>query len=91
MKDYTEFLQVRKLIMRGSFTEATADRYKVFKHNTDLVYDIYSLHSGHPAAKKRKKDLEELLDVRMGPQEYEYVENQLSCDIERRDPKRILP
>ena len=39
----------------------------------DLVYDIYSLHSGHPPAKKRKKDLEKLLDVRMGPQEYEYV------------------
>ena len=90
MKDYTEFLQVRKLIMKGSFTQATADRYKVFKDNMVVVYDIYSLHSDHPAAKKRKKDLEELLDVRMGPQEYEYVENQLSCDIERRDPRKIL-
>ena len=62
----------------------------MFKDNKDLVYDIYSLHSRHPAAKKRKKDLEELLDVRMGPQEYEYVESQLSCDIDRKDPRKIL-
>ena len=90
VKDYSEFLQVRKLIMKGSYTQATTDRYKVLKDCRDLVYDIYSLHAQHPFAKKRKKELEELLDIRMGPDEYLYVESQLSTDIERKDPRKIL-
>ena len=55
-KDYTEFMAVRKLIMmKKSYTEATKDRYTVLKEMKDQVYDIYSLHSSQPAAKKRKK------------------------------------
>ena len=76
--------------MKGSYTQATSDRYKVFKDSKNLVYDIYSLHSQHPFAKKRKKELEEQLDIRMGPDEYSYVESQLCSDIDRKDPRKIL-
>ena len=86
-KDYSEFVQVRKLIMKGSYTQTTDERYKVLKDRKDLVYDIFSLHSQHPFAKKRKKELEDKLDIRMGPDEYAYVESQLSSDIGRKDPK----
>ena len=90
-KDYTEFMSVRKLIMmKNSYTEATKDRYTVLKEMKDQVYDIYSLHSSQPAAKKRKADLEAELDIRMGPKENEYLQNQLSKEIARSDPRKIL-
>ena len=54
------------------------------------MYDIYSLHSNQPSAKKRKKELEEELDIRMGQSEYEYLENQLSSEIGRKDSRKIL-
>ena len=89
LKDYTEFIAVRKLVMKSSYTEATKVRYAVLKDMKDKVYDIYALHSSQPATKKRKTDLEDLLDIRMGPKEHEYLENQLS-DIGRGDPRKIL-
>ena len=89
MQDFTEFMNVRKLIMKGSYTEATKVRYTALLEMKDKVYDIYSMHSNQPSAKKRKGELEDILDVRMGPKEHEYLENQLS-DILRADPRKIL-
>ena len=90
-KDYTEFMSVRKLIMmKNYYTEATKDRYKVLKEMKDQVYDIYVLHSSHPAAKKRKTYLEVELDIRMGPKEHEYLQNQLSKEIDKSDPRKII-
>ena len=45
MQDYTEFMHVRKLIIKGSYTEATKVRYTALLEMKDKVYDIYSLHS----------------------------------------------
>ena len=78
LKDYMEFVAVRKLIMKGSYTEATKERYMALKDRKDSVYDIYSLHTVQPGAKKRKVEMELKLDVRMGPKEHEYLESQLS-------------
>ena len=89
MQDYTEFMHVRKLIIKGSYTEATKVRYTALLEMKDKVYDIYSMHPNQPSAKKRKGELEDILDVRMGPKEHEYLENQLS-NILRADPRKIL-
>ena len=51
IKVYSESAAVRKLIMKGSYTEATNTRYNALKEIKDKVYDIYSLHSDHPNAK----------------------------------------
>ena len=52
-KDYTEFMNVRKLIMKGSFTKSTNERYNTLKLMKDKVYNICSLKSNQPAAKKK--------------------------------------
>lgn len=63
LKDYIEFTEVRKLLMKGSCTQATLDRYADQKLRIDHVYDIYTGNSQHPAALERRKDLEENLNV----------------------------
>ena len=88
--DYMEFINVRKLVNKGSYTIKTTERYNKFLENKDLVYNIFSLSSNQPAAKKRKNELEDKFKVKMGPKEFEYLESQLSNTIGRKDPKKIL-
>ena len=58
--------------------------------NKDFVYNISFLSSNHPAAKKRKNELEDKFKVKMGPKEFEYLESQLSNTIGQKDPKKTL-
>ena len=89
-KDYLEFMNVRKLINKSSYTIQTTKRYNKFLENKDFVYNISFLSSNHPAAKKRKNELEDKFKVKMGPKEFEYLESQLSNTIGRKDPKKTL-
>ena len=43
VKDYSEFVLVRKQIMKGSYTQATSDRYKVFKRILYMTYNLCTL------------------------------------------------
>ena len=40
VKEYKEFVQVRKLVMKGGYTQATIDRYMIFKEKKDTTYNI---------------------------------------------------
>ena len=89
LKDYENFMVLRGYINNGLLRKLTVDRYNELKDLKDHVYDISSSRSNHPSAKKRKTELENIHHVKMGPKEYEYLDNQLSHTIGRNDPKKI--
>ena len=82
-------MKLKKCINKGSYSKQTIDSYKKINDIKDYVYNISYLSSSHPSAKKRKTELENIYQVRMGPKEYEYLNNQLSITIGRNDPKKI--
>lgn len=92
LPEYTEFTKVRKMALKTSqkITDATVDRYTLLKVKAEKVFDIYYMTSEQESSKKRKIELEESFDIRMGPSEIEYVENQLNSEIKRDDPTKLF-
>ena len=89
LSDYDKFWVLRVYINKGNLSKLTIERYNELKVLKDQVYNISSSSSNHPSAKKRKTELENIHHVKMGPKEYEYLDNQLSNTIKRNDPKKI--
>ena len=82
--DYENFMTLRGYINKGNPSMLTKEKYDKLKDLKDQVYNISSSSSNHPSAKKRKTELENIHHVKMGPKEYEYLDNQLSNTIERK-------